>query len=193
MSERALIRRAQAGDTRACEVLVRLYAPMVQRGCREFFFAGAAHDDVLQEGFVGLLSAIRDFDADGDWEFPSFAFTCIRRMVMTGVNSHSRQKHRPLNDSERVARSPEDGQEIQVVDLLTDTLGRDPALVALEREELNELVGRFATLTALERRAVIGVIDGKTYCEIEGVPAGAKPKRIDNAVSRARAKLRDAA
>jgi len=60
------------------------------------FLVGADHDDLAQEGMLGLCKAIRDFDGRAGG-FAAFATVCVHRQVMSAIRAASRHKHGPLN------------------------------------------------------------------------------------------------
>ena len=68
-----------SGDADAGNELVLRYRRLVKICIRPYFLAGGDSEDLLQEGMIGLLSAIREYDPDGGSSFRSFAELCIRR------------------------------------------------------------------------------------------------------------------
>ncbi len=89
---------AVAGDTAAEEELIERYAKLVRICARPYFLAGGDSEDLTQEGMLGLLSAIRNYDESGGASFRTFAEICIRNRVLEAVKAASRKKHEPLND-----------------------------------------------------------------------------------------------
>lgn len=169
---------------------VREWAPYARRVAREFFLPGADHDDVEQEALIGLLDGLRDYRPELG-RLQTFLHTCIRRQLITALKTARRLKHSPLTDSTRdVLTTDDDGQRalLPIVDTLEDPRA-DPVDILIGRDELAEFMARMETLSPLERRAVIGLANGLTYAEIDGGPAGVKPKWVDNALTRARRKL----
>ena len=63
-----------AGDRLAEETLIRRYSRLVRVCARPFFLAGGDSEDLIQEGMLGLLKAIREFDPSRDASFRTFAF-----------------------------------------------------------------------------------------------------------------------
>ena len=54
---------------------------------RPYFLAGGDSEDLLQEGMLGLLKAIREYDPGRDAAFRTFAETCIRNRLLHGAAS----------------------------------------------------------------------------------------------------------
>lgn len=189
--DRQLVRAAQAGDVRAEDRLVRLYRPFALHFASDFYYPGGDDDDVRQEALLGLLKAIRSYDPLNGASFKTFAAMCIHRQTVTGLKTAQRGKHQSLSFAARVGVSDE-GEELQIVDLLPSPYSRDPHIVVVEKERLERLLVAIHRLSTLERISVLGIANGVPYSVI-AQETGRNGKAIDNAAQRARAKLRDAA
>ena len=181
--ERELIRLAQGGDQSAMASLMVLYTPLVRRQASGVFCAGAEQEDLMQEGFLGLISAILTYDGEKSAAFSSYAAVCIRRSVLTAVRSASRLKHLPLNQS--VSMDSEQFPEI------ANALGdEDPELKVIGRERLNQ-IGRFIgkELSSFEQSVLKAYLSGSAYEEI-AQELHTSSKAVDNALQRVRRKLK---
>jgi RNA polymerase sigma factor (sigma-70 family) len=76
-----LVRRAQAGDLRAREELIGQLLPLVNSIARSYRTARLEHADLIQEGCVGILRALRRFDPDRGVPFPAYAALWIRQAL----------------------------------------------------------------------------------------------------------------
>src|SRR5579884_714258 len=73
-----LLRQAQdTGSSAARELLVAQYRPLVEKLARRFLPSGIPIDDLVQEGFLGLLHAINHYDASKNVKFITYATHCI--------------------------------------------------------------------------------------------------------------------
>lgn len=157
--------------------LFRRHEALAELEAREVFLPGATRDDVRQEALIGLWEATGVYDPE-QGPFRPFAKVVIRRRLLDAVESANRFKHRFLTDAKRTAVDP-DGVVREIVDqLAAHELGPDELVLLLE--ELRGLVGAILGLSELERRAIVRVIDG----------LGPETKQDDNALQRARTKLR---
>ena len=66
----------------------------------------AATRDLIQEGLVGLYKAVRDFRADKETLFRSFAELCVTRQIITAIKTATRFKHAPLNTYVSFSHTP---------------------------------------------------------------------------------------
>ena len=61
------------GDDLAEEYLLDKYKNFVRAKARSYFLIGADHEDIVQEGMIGLYKAIRDYRPDKLSTFHAFA------------------------------------------------------------------------------------------------------------------------
>lgn len=167
----------------------------IARGCvAGYFLPGADDVDLVQQARIGVYKAVRDFNPDRG-SFEGFAYLCGRREVITAVKAATRRKHEALNGALSLdAELPvsRDGGTISYADLVAIDWKSDPLRIVIALEAVAELVTRLGQLTPLEREAVRRIVMlGESY-ETAAARGLGTPKRIDNALQRARRKLHGA-
>src|SRR5689334_24972045 len=107
-----LVLRARNGDSGALDVLIRRYTGFVRLKASSYFLAGGDSEDLIQEGLIGLYKAVRDFRADKETSFRSFAELCVTRQIITAIKTATRYKHGPLNAYVSFSQTPagQDGE-----------------------------------------------------------------------------------
>src|SRR4051794_41822497 len=90
-----LVLKARNGDSVAMDALIRRYTGFVRLKASSYFLAGGDNDDLLQEGLIGLYKAVRDFRADKETSFRSFAELCVTRQIITAIKTAPRFKTAP--------------------------------------------------------------------------------------------------
>ncbi len=176
--------RAASGDAAAEEELISEYSRLVKICSRPYFLVGGDSEDLIQEGMLGLLSAVRHYDPDKDVKFKTYAEFCIRRRLYSAIKSASRYKHVPLNDYISL-ESPELDETItQGMFFL-----RDPEEFVIARERVNEIIDCLnGSLSRFESKVLGLYLEGMSYEEMASEVN--KPlKSVDNAVQRIRKKL----
>ncbi len=179
-----LWRRVSDGDAAAEEVLITEYSRLVKICSRPYFLAGGDSEDLMQEGMLGLLAAVRHYNPAKDVKFKTYAEFCIRRRLYSAIKSASRYKHIPLNDYVSL-ESPELDESItQGMFFL-----RDPEEFVIARERVNEITDCLSgSLSRFESRVLGLYLDGLSYEEM-AAELGKPSKSVDNAVQRIRKKL----
>lgn len=164
---------------------------MVRGIARHYEIPGMEVDDVEQEGLIALLEAARRYDPNRGTTFKQFASRVVNLRLDDAWTKATRLKHGPLNTAV-VTVTNQDGAQIEMLRLLPDPTP-DPSEVAIAREDLEMLAGAIHhDLTAGERTALLGVMNERPYREIadDCGMGGSGTRYVDNAVQRARRKLR---
>ena len=177
ITDERLCALAMAGERSAEEALVLRHTRLVRMCARPFFLAGGDSEDLIQEGMLGLLAAIREFRPDRGARFATYAQVCVRRRIISAVRSASGGKHAPLND-------------YVSLELLSEEAGEaDPEDLIIRREALHALEADISeSLTRLEKQVLARYLEGESYAEIARA-VGRSPKSVDNAVQRIRRKM----
>ena len=186
-----LVIRARNGDDVAMDGLIRRYTGFVRLKASSYFIAGGEGDDLIQEGLIGLYKAVRDFRADKETSFRSFAELCITRQIITAIKTATRYKHAPLNTYVSFSQTPagQDDGECTLGDALPGPGVNDPAVCVISTEELQSLVFCLGTgLSPLESDALRLYLEGNSYEEMAD-ELGCDTKTIDNALQRVKRKV----
>lgn len=191
MMDEEVVRYAKGGSSQATEHLLSKYRGIVEGKARSYFLIGADHDDIVQEGMIGLYKAIRDFRNDKLLPFRAFAELCISRQIFTAIKAATRQKHIPLNSYVSLHASLFDSDSDRT---LLDTLAEnndkaDPEQLVITQQFSDDLRHRIRhDLSDLESAVLRGHLEGKSYQEIaQGLRR--RVKSVDNALQRAKRKI----
>ncbi len=172
---------AQSGDSKAVEAVIKHYRPLVEISAAKYKDSPLEREDLIQEGLIGLLAAIKFFDKAKGANFKTYSVRCIDNSMQSALRKFNRQKDIPKQnvveylDEEmplyNTCDSPEDAFIAQEsVSLLTKVL----------RENLSDF----------ENEALRLHIVGCSYNEI-AKRLCKTPKAVDNALQRVRKKLSD--
>ncbi len=187
-----LVLRARNGDAAALDGLMRRYAGFVRLKASSYFLAGGDAEDLIQEGLIGLYKAVRDFRADKETSFRSFAELCVTRQIITAIKTATRFKHQPLNSYISFSHAPagQDGDgDCTLGDALPGPSVHDPSVCVISTEELQSLVFCLGSgLSRLESDALRLYLEGSTY-EAMAEELGCDTKTIDNALQRVKRKI----
>lgn len=181
LTDEQLCTLASRGSADAEELLVTRCSRIVRACARPLFLAGGDSEDLLQEGMVGLLHAIRTYDPTREAQLTTYAEVCIRNRLYSAVRAAGRDKHVPLNDSVSLEAG-----------LASDNFSasdRDPESLLIDREEWNERIRALnSDLSRLESEILKLYLSGFSYGEIAQA-TGRTSKSIDNAIQRIRRKV----
>jgi RNA polymerase sporulation-specific sigma factor len=190
MEDEYLVDYVREGDSGALEYLINKYKNFVRAKARSYFLIGADHEDIVQEGMIGLYKAIRDFRGDKLSSFKAFAELCITRQIITAIKTATRQKHIPLNSYVSLDRPIYDEESDRtLLDVISGTRVTDPEELLINQEEFDDIELKMGEiLSDLERKVLMLYLDGRSYQEIS-VDLKRHVKSIDNALQRVKRKL----
>ena len=187
LTDEALCRLAASGDRRAEETLVSRYTRLVRSCARPYFLAGGDSEDLTQEGMLGLIKAVREFQADKDTSFRTFAEICIRSRLYSALRSAGREKHQVLNQS--ISLDTPDFDSNSYTSGTNCLAQRGPEDELIDREHTAALLsGVRKQLSEFEAKILGYYLDGLSCREIAET-VGKPPKSVDNAVQRIRRKV----
>jgi len=72
-----LVKKAQAGDREAVDLIVKNNSGLVFSIVRRFLNRGYEKDDLYQIGCIGLIKAVRKFDTNFNTQFSTYAVPLI--------------------------------------------------------------------------------------------------------------------
>ena len=142
MTDEELVRLAQEGDNDALEYLLNKYKNFVRSKARSYFLIGADHEDIVQEGMIGLYKAIRDYRTDKQASFRAFAELCITRQIITAIKTATRQKHIPLNSYVSLNKPIYDEESDRtLLDVITEDNFSNPESMIISKEDGGAIKG----------------------------------------------------
>ena len=190
MTDEEIVQLCHNGDSLSEEYLLNKYKNFVRSKARSYFLIGADHENIVQEGMIGLYKAIRDFKQEKLSSFRAFAELCITRQIITAIKTATRQKHIPLNSYVSLNKPLYDEESDRtLLDILMEGTTSNPEDMIINQENLGNIHQKInEVLSGLEQEVLTAYLDGKSYQEIAEA-LGRHVKSIDNALQRVKRKL----
>ena len=191
LTDEELCRLAQGPDGGAAlEFLLNRYKNFVRSRARSYFLIGADHEDIVQEGMIGLYKAVRDFRPEKLASFRAFAELCVTRQIITAIKTATRQKHIPLNSYISLNKPIFDEESDRtLLDVISEGRITNPEELLIGQEDLSTIESRIGKmLSPLEWEVLLAYLDGRSYQEI-AEDLGRHVKSIDNALQRVKRKM----
>ena len=191
MTDEQLIRELRAGNRDIMDFIMVKYKSMVKKKARAMYLIGGENDDLIQEGMIGLIKAVRDYDLSQGTSFSSFAELCVSRQMYSAIEMSNRKKHFPLNSYISLYEESEmsaDGRKMPLIDTIEPQEDNDPEALYFNREYTEAFVEQLKeSLRPLENHVLYLHLRGTDYRTIAEL-LGKSPKSIDNALQRIRGK-----
>ncbi|MBQ6088675.1 MAG: sigma-70 family RNA polymerase sigma factor [Firmicutes bacterium] len=190
LTDEQLVLMAREGSETAEEILIEKYKGLVRAKAKAYFIAGAEAEDVVQEGMIGLMKAVRSFDEGREASFKTYAGTCINNQILKAIRKAEREKNQPLNDAISLDNHlGEKDENLTIGDILKASMFDEPEEKVIYEDTLFRLKGLSRNIfSPLEAQVLRAKIAGKNYQEI-AEELGKSPKTIDNALQRIRKKI----
>lgn len=177
--ELTLIKLAQTGDADAETALIIMYRDLVKAVTRPFYLAGADREDLLQIGTIGLINAVRGFNAQGGASFKTFASRCVKNTVLNAIKKHDPKKEPALLDEFYDGLQLADGFQANPE---TDFIEKETA--TLLREAISQ------ELNPIETTVLNLYMDSTMSYEEISKQLGLEKKKVDNTIYSAKKKIK---
>ena len=191
MTDEQLLCDYKNGNQEIMDYLMVKYKSMVRKKARAMYLLGGENEDLIQEGMIGLIKAVRDFDVTQKTSFSSFAELCVSRQMYSAIEASNRKKHLPLNsyvslyeDSEQVG----EGRSLPLIDTIESSKENDPEVLYFGKEYTEAFAEQLKELLSpLENHVLYLHLMGTDYRTIAEL-LGNSPKSVDNALQRIKTK-----
>jgi len=149
--ELPLAKRAQKGDEFARKRMIEANLRFVVNVAKKYQNQGMPLIDLINEGNIGLMTALDKFDPDKGYHFISYAVWWIRQSVMKAINEKSRAVRLPLNRTNELLQIQK-AQRSLMKDLSTDdpTMEDIGTLTGFEPEHVSNLLSISRDLISLD-------------------------------------------
>lgn len=183
-----LLEQAKVGDPEAVNEVFVQYRNFVFLKAKNYFLMGAEKEDLIQEGMIGLLKAIRGYDKNKLASFKTFASICIKRQLITAIKSANSQKNMALNSAVGITGENDDNREVMYSRGLESYVSYSPEELFLTKEQLMGLKTYLEeNLSTFETSVFNYMVMGLTYKDI-AKKLDKKVKSVDNAIQRIKRK-----
>ena len=191
LEDEQIIEQIKQGDEEALSYILEKYKDLVNVKVSKYFIIGAEKEDTVQEGMIGLFKAIKNYNAEKQNSFKSFANICIERQLITAIKTSNRQKHQPLNSYlslNTAAYENNDDDSVELLETFNSKTIEDPLETIMKQEQYNEVETAVnKNLSKFEQKVLSRFLNGESYTAI-AKKLNTPVKSIDNAIQRIRKK-----
>ena len=174
MSDRELLENNSADSGKIAELISRYMKTVFAAAAR--YSSSADYDELVSDGMQGMMAAVSSYDS-AKGEFSAYLSVCLDNRLKNTARRFARRNNRLA------------GYDSEELEAIADTKPT-PEEIVIDRESREAVLENMRTnLTVLEFRCMEGLMMGLSYGEIAGL-LKIDRKSVDNAVARARTKLR---
>ena len=191
LTDEQLIEKLRTGEREIMDHIMVKYKSMVRKKARAMYLLGGENEDLIQEGMIGLIKAVRDYNPEQGASFQSFAELCVSRQMYSAIEASKRKKHLPLNSYVSLYESGDaegNDKKTPLIDMIEPVRENDPETLYFSREYTEAFVEQLKEqLSPLENHVLYLHLVGTDYRTIAEI-LEKSPKSIDNALQRIRTK-----
>ncbi len=174
LSDEQLVVLARQKNEEAFTRLVSRCSGMLKSLSANYCRDVSESEDLVQEGLLGLLSAVQTYRSSAEVAFRTYAYACARNRMVSALRRRNGELVRSLEEEDELSY------------LIGDA---DPASLLVRQEEIEQLNNRLRDgLSSLEYRVLMARLSGYSYREI-AKRLNITEKAVDNAHQRLRRKL----
>ena len=179
-----LVFLAQEGNEDAINIIYKKYKPIIVKKSKLAIYStknsGSEINDVMQEAYLGLEEAIKNFSQNDEATFYTFANLCIDRKISNYIRKMANKKNILLNEAIFIDENMEN--------YLKDTTDIENNLIrkVMKEEIINKIYDKFTTL---EKDVYNLLVDGYSLAEISS-KLDKDIKSIYNTIDRIKQKVK---
>lgn len=110
--EQELFLRLQNGDSKAREIIIKSNLKLVIRIAKKYTWSNYGFNDLINEGVIGLIEAIKEFDLSKNTKFSTYATYHIKKQITLAIDYKSRAIRLPLAVKQDIKRLKETEQNL---------------------------------------------------------------------------------
>jgi RNA polymerase primary sigma factor len=174
--ERVLTRAARAGCHQSRQRLVESNMRLVINIARSYHNKSIPLEDLIQEGAIGLMSAVERFDPDKGFRFSTYATHWVRQSIGRAIDNKAKTIRLPAHISQTLRKIERTRTK------LTDELGYEPGLDVVARElgiapkRLQTILQASQELLSLDMK--VGDNEGSTLGALLRDTSSGDPERV---------------
>ena len=180
--DEALVKLALSGDDSAMAQLIAVAMPIAgaKAAAQQAKNNRLSAEDLVQEGMLGFLSALKTYSASKGTSFRTYAGACIGNRIISAVRLHNNTGNYSLTSAVSISDEPQ-----------TAAGETDPQNIMIERERLEDFRNLIegGLLSDFEKNVLECRLSGLSYGET-AKKLGTTSKAVDNALARIRKKIR---
>lgn len=170
-----LAKKARDGDSLSFALLAYRYHRFLLKYVGSFNVPFTEREDLMQEGLIGLLKAVRTYDGVSS-SFTTYAFHCIKTNIISALRRYSRQAKASAAE--------------QSIDRNTLDMSVSPESEFIDKESTKQLHDKFFSVLSPYESKVFEMYLADIPCSEIAARLNKDGKSVENALQRIKSKLK---
>lgn len=147
-----LVERAKNGDKKALEEVVESFKPFVIKTAAGIFIIGYDMEDLISEGCISIINAVRLYDKNKCSNFVSYVTNAVKNNFYYAIRKAAKRNYDCSLDAEV-------GEGVEFIECFTDDF--DIEADYIHKEELTRLQRVLEKLSKEEREFLLSLYNGR--------------------------------
>lgn len=172
LTDEELVLKAREDKAAVSELIARYMCTVELLAKR---FSAELADDLVQEGLMGLLRAVKSYSKEKNASFSTYAAVCVKNKMISSLRKNS------MSDTAEI-------DETELENCFSG--GVIPEEIVIEQERMNEIYSKISSALSEQEWQVFQLfLNGLSYNQI-ALSLKMPTKSVDNAMQRVRRKLK---
>lgn len=145
-----LAKKAKKGSKEAKEKLIKANLRFVVNVAKKYQNQGLSLEDLINEGNLGLITAVDKYDVDRGYHFISYAVWWIKQSILKALSEKSRMIRLPLNRANELLQIEKAKREIERNKEGEAEIEEIADFVAMEKDRVTDVINASRTIASLE-------------------------------------------
>ena len=148
--EKNLALLAAKNNSAAKDELIKSNLKLVVSIARKYIGNGISFSDLIQEGNIGLMTAVDKFDANLGYKFSTYAYYWIKTAISRAVNQQNRSIRMPVYMIEKLSKYKKVEQELSQKNGVAPSINEIAKAMSIPVKEAKELQEYFMDTVSLD-------------------------------------------
>ena len=145
-----LAKQVKKGSKVAKEKLIKANLRFVVNVAKKYQNQGLSLEDLINEGNLGLITAVGKFDVDRGYHFISYAVWWIKQSILKALSEKSRMIRLPLNRANELLQIEKVKREIERTKGGEADIDEIADFLAMEKEKITDVINASRSIASLE-------------------------------------------
>ena len=161
----------------ALEILIKKYQPLLYKEASQYVSNKIEYEDLIQEGMIGLITAINGYNERKNVLFSTYAYLCIDKRIKNYIKKMNNKNNKMYNNSLSLDNN------IECIDK------KEPINELIEQEFFDSIIKFKNNLNFIESIVFDLKINGYSYNQISSI-LEIPEKKVDNILFKIRKNLK---
>ena len=145
-----LASEVKRGSKKAKEKLIKANLRFVVNVAKKYQNQGISLEDLINEGNLGLITAVDKYDVDRGYHFISYAVWWIKQSILKAISEKSRMIRLPLNRANELLQIEKAKRQIERNKGAEADIDEIADFLAMEKERVTEVINASKSIASLE-------------------------------------------